>query len=61
MVHLDAFEIAQQQKFNLTVLTEDEEPGKKSRWEKKPFAIVFGVSSIDRPVIFILLPFDNLY
>ncbi len=58
MVHLDAFEIAQQQKF---VLIEDEEPGKKFRQEKKSFASVFGLFSIDRSVIFILLPFDNLY
>jgi len=39
MVPLDAYEIANQQKFNLTISTEDEQPKKKLRLEKKSFAI----------------------
>ncbi len=40
MIHLDAFEIARQHKFNLIVPAENEEPDKKFRLKKKSFAIV---------------------
>ena len=40
IIHSDAFEIARQKKFNLTIPTEAEESNKKFRLRRKSFAIV---------------------